>query len=279
MASEMSSPTLDAVQCPVCLIDFTPGTINRHLDVCLLKSVADSSPSTTEESEPPLKKYRINATAEAEPPSTTASSPSSVAGAASSVFSLFQTNKSKRLAPGERNGFLSSKQSPVNKGVKRNLLAEAEPGPAAGTEDMKSPGLNGHALKTSTDLSPRTLLTSNKPLAEILRPNTLEEYFGQSKVVGQQTLLRSLLDSQDIPSLILWGPPGCGKTTLAHIIASSSKKKGTARFVSLSATSTSTNEVREVIKQAQNELRLCKRRTILFIDEIHRFNKSQQVEY
>ncbi|KAK1878748.1 ATPase WRNIP1 [Dissostichus eleginoides] len=276
MASEMSSPTLDAVQCPVCLKDFTPGTINRHLDVCLLKSVADSSPSTTEESEPPLKKYRVSATAEAEPPSTTASSPSSVAVAASSVFSLFQTNKSKLLAPGECNGFLSSKQSPVNKGVKRNLLGEAEPGPAAGTEDMKSPGLNGHALKTSTDLSPRTLLTSNKPLAEILRPNTLEEYFGQSKVVGQQTLLRSLLDSQDIPSLILWGPPGCGKTTLAHIIASSSKKKGTARFVSLSATSTSTNEVREVIKQAQNELRLCKRRTILFIDEIHRFNKSQQ---
>ncbi|XP_034090489.1 ATPase WRNIP1 [Gymnodraco acuticeps] len=276
MASEMSSPTLDAVQCPVCLKDFTPGTINRHLDVCLLKSVADSSPSTTEESEPPLKKYRISATVEAEPPSTTASSPSSVAGAASSVFSLFQTNKSKLLAPGERNGVLSSKLSPVNKGVKRNLLGEAEPGPAAGTEDMKSPGLNGHTLKTSTDLSPRTLLTSNKPLAEILRPNTLEEYFGQSKVVGQQTLLRSLLDSQDIPSLILWGPPGCGKTTLAHIIASSSKKKGTARFVSLSATSTSTNEVREVIKQAQNELRLCKRRTILFIDEIHRFNKSQQ---
>lgn len=69
------------------------------------------------------------------------------------------------------------------------------------------------------------------------------------------------------------------QTTLANIIASTSKKNGTARFVKLSATSTSTNEVREVIKQAQNELRLCKRRTILFIDEIHRFNKSQQVKY
>lgn len=67
------------------------------------------------------------------------------------------------------------------------------------------------------------------------------------------------------------------QTTLAHIIASSSKKNGTARFVALSATSSSTNEVREVIKQAQNELRLFKRKTILFIDEIHRFNKSQQV--
>lgn len=68
------------------------------------------------------------------------------------------------------------------------------------------------------------------------------------------------------------------QTTLAYIISSASKKKGTARFVTLSATSASVNDVREVIKQAQNELRLCKRKTILFIDEIHRFNKSQQVE-
>uniref|UniRef100_A0A3Q3KIP4 UBZ4-type domain-containing protein n=1 Tax=Monopterus albus TaxID=43700 RepID=A0A3Q3KIP4_MONAL len=135
---------------------------------------------------------------------------------------------------------------------------------------------NEQILKTPQGLSPRTLLTMDKPLAEMLRPNTLEEYFGQSKVVGQQTLLRSLLGSQDMPSLIFWGPPGCGKTTLAHIIASTSKKNGTARFVTMSATSASTSDVREVIKQAQNELRLCKRRTILFIDEIHRFNKSQQ---
>ncbi|XP_052404069.1 ATPase WRNIP1 [Carassius gibelio] len=119
-------------------------------------------------------------------------------------------------------------------------------------------------------------LNHDKPLAEVLRPSTLEEYFGQNKLIGEQTLLRSLLQSQEIPSLILWGPPGCGKTTLAHIIASSVKKKGTGRFVTLSATSASTGDVREVIKQAQNELRLFKRKTILFIDEIHRFNKSQQ---
>ncbi|XP_051553574.1 ATPase WRNIP1 [Myxocyprinus asiaticus] len=128
------------------------------------------------------------------------------------------------------------------------------------------------ATSSSRPLMPNT----EKPLAEVMRPSTLDEYFGQNKLIGEQTLLRSLLQSQDIPSLILWGPPGCGKTTLAHIIASSIKKKGTGRFVTLSATSTSTSEVREVIKQAQNELRLCKRKTVLFIDEIHRFNKSQQ---
>ncbi|XP_037644452.1 ATPase WRNIP1 [Sebastes umbrosus] len=285
MAAEMSA-ALDKMQCPLCFKDFTSATINGHLDLCLLKSDTDSSSlSTTEESEPPLKRSRISG-----PPSSpvvnnnnnnsaASSSFSSIsmvtAGAPSSpVFSLFQTNKSKVLS--ERNGLCSSQQSAVNnKGVKRSLVCEEEeePGPAAGTDDLKPSGSN---TQTFTDLSARTLLTTNKPLAERLRPNTLEEYFGQSKVVGQQTLLRSLLDSQEIPSLILWGPPGCGKTTLAHIIASGSKKKGTARFVNLSATSASTSDVREVIKQAQNELRLCKRKTIMFIDEIHRFNKSQQ---
>lgn len=210
MANEMASAP-DAVQCPVCLKDFTPATINGHLDACL---------STTEESEPPLKKSRISA--EVEPPTADSSSSSSsfAAGApSSSMFSLFQTNKSKVSGPDERNGLFSSRQpaaTVVNKGVKRNLSDEAEPEPdpgPEGTEELKSQasGSNGETLKASRDLSPRMLMTSSKPLAQMLRPSTLEEYFGQNKVVGQQTILRSLLDSQEIPSLILWGPPGCGK--------------------------------------------------------------------
>ncbi|XP_040840037.1 ATPase WRNIP1 isoform X2 [Ochotona curzoniae] len=118
-------------------------------------------------------------------------------------------------------------------------------------------------------------MLEGKPLADKMRPDTLQDYFGQCRAVGQETLLRSLLEANEIPSLILWGPPGCGKTTLAHIIANSSKKHS-IRFVTLSATNAKTNDVRDVIKQAQNEKSFFKRKTILFIDEIHRFNKSQQ---
>nr|XP_040027995.1 ATPase WRNIP1 [Gasterosteus aculeatus aculeatus] len=269
MANGMESAP-DAVQCPVCLKDFASGTINGHLDVCL-----------TDRREPPLKKSRLGSTAE--PPGVKcpgSGSSSAAAPPSSPLFSMFKTSKSKASGPGERNASLSTKQpaaSAVKTGVKRNLSGEEEPGQEA-TEEVQSQhsGANRQTVKASRELSPRALMTSNRPLAESLRPSTLEEYFGQNKVVGQQTLLRSLLDSQEVPSLILWGPPGCGKTTLAHIIASGSKKTGTARYVSLSATSASTSDVREVIKQAQNELRLSKRKTIMFVDEIHRFNKSQQ---
>ncbi|XP_074544348.1 ATPase WRNIP1 [Halichoeres trimaculatus] len=287
MANEMTSAAQDSVQCPVCFKDFKSSTINRHLDVCLLKTAAGGTPSTTEESEPPSKKSRIGV--EAAPPSSSVNKPStnspppssSVSGtSSSSLFSLFQANKCKTPAQNERRGVLTGEQAAVaavNKGIKRDLQNDSDLGPA-GTDNLKSQqsGSNAPNMKTSNSIPPRALLSMDKPLAEMLRPNTLEDYFGQSKVVGHETLLRSLLVSQDIPSLILWGPPGCGKTTLAHIIASTSKKRGTARFVTLSATSASVNDAREVIKQAQNELRLCKRRTILFVDEIHRFNKSQQ---
>lgn len=216
MANEITSSAPDSVQCPVCFKDFKATTINGHLDVCLLKSVTDSNPSTTPGSEPPVKKSRISA--ETAPPAptvnTTEVGSSTMAGTPSSaVFSLFHPGKSKVSVPSERSGLSSCKQTSVgaavSKGIKRCLPSEPEPG-LSGTESQVS-GPIRQTLRASHGLSPRTLLTIDKPLAEILRPNTLEEYFGQNKIVGQQTLFRSLLDSQEIPSLILWGPPGCGK--------------------------------------------------------------------
>ena len=105
------------------------------------------------------------------------------------------------------------------------------------------------------------------PLAEILRPTTLDGYIGQQHLVGKGAVLRTLIDSGRIPSMILWGPPGIGKTTLAFIISRTLNRP----FYTLSAISSGVKEVREVIEKAKGE-----EGAILFIDEIHRFSKSQQ---
>ena len=105
------------------------------------------------------------------------------------------------------------------------------------------------------------------PLAEILRPKSLDDYIGQQHLVGQGAVLRTLIESGRIPSMVFWGPPGIGKTTLAMIISNTLHRP----FHTLSAISSGVKEVREVINAAQEE-----EGAILFIDEIHRFNKAQQ---
>ena len=111
--------------------------------------------------------------------------------------------------------------------------------------------------------------SSSSPLADRMRPRIFNEFLGQNRIT---TLLTRLIEKKEIPSLILWGPSGCGKTTLANIIAEVSN----VTMVSFSAVLSGVKEVREVFKEAQRQLRLTGRRTILFIDEIHRFNKAQQ---
>ena len=108
----------------------------------------------------------------------------------------------------------------------------------------------------------------NTPLAEILRPKSLDEYIGQEHIVGKDAILRKAIESGNIPSMIFWGPPGVGKTTLAFIISKYLKKP----FFTLSAISSGVKDVREVIAKANDT----EGGAILFIDEIHRFNKSQQ---
>src|SRR5213075_1694725 len=110
-------------------------------------------------------------------------------------------------------------------------------------------------------------MNSSVPLAERVRPSTLDELVGQEHLTGKGSILRTAIEHGKIPSMILWGPPGVGKTTIAHIIAQTLK----VPFYQLSAISSGVKEVREVIDAAKEQ-----EGVILFIDEIHRFNKGQQ---
>ena len=109
------------------------------------------------------------------------------------------------------------------------------------------------------------------PLASRLRPESLDEYVGQKHLVGPGKILRQLIERDQISSMIFWGPPGVGKTTLARIIARQTR----AEFVEFSAVTSGIKEVKEVMAQAEQNRRLGIR-TLLFADEIHRFNKAQQ---
>lgn len=111
-----------------------------------------------------------------------------------------------------------------------------------------------------------------EPLAERMRPHTLDQYVGQKQIVGEGAVLRKMIDSGHITSFILWGPPGVGKTTLAQIIANQLE----APFYTLSAVTSGVKDVREVIQKAKQNQFFDSRSPILFIDEIHRFSKSQQ---
>ncbi len=110
------------------------------------------------------------------------------------------------------------------------------------------------------------------PLAERMRPRTLDEYVGQTRLLGPGRLLQQISARQTLPSLILWGPPGCGKTTLAHLLAQTVR----APFAAFSAVLSGVKELRQILDEAQEQRRLHGKATVLLVDEIHRFNKAQQ---
>jgi putative ATPase len=126
--------------------------------------------------------------------------------------------------------------------------------------------------KTLFDAQRQEALDRQAPLAARMRPRTLDEYVGQEQIIGAGKLLRRAIAADNLFSIVLWGPPGSGKTTLARIVAETTE----AHFEPISAVSAGVADLRRVVKEAQDRLGMFKQRTVLFIDEIHRFNKSQQ---
>ncbi|XP_007452161.1 PREDICTED: ATPase WRNIP1 isoform X1 [Lipotes vexillifer] len=296
---------LHRVQCPVCQQTMPAAHINSHLDRCLLLHPAGHA----EPAPPRAKRRRPSESSALKQPATPTAAESSEGEAeepddggeteSRESYDAPPTPSGARLIPdfpvarpgspggkgaGQRPAAAAGSASPRSWDEAEAPEEEEAAGDADGEDDagrwdadaaatFEAPGGRPHARAPAAE-EVRQLL-QGKPLADTMRPDALQDFVGQDRAVGPETLLRSLLEANEVPSLILWGPPGCGKTTLAHIIANNSKKHS-VRFVTLSATSAKTTDVRDVIKQAQNEKRFFKRKTILFIDEIHRFNKSQQ---
>lgn len=134
-----------------------------------------------------------------------------------------------------------------------------------------SDGCNLNIMDSSTQNQPQFAL-NEAPLAARMRPRTLEEFIGQDHIIGPGRLLRRAIQADQLSSIIFSGPPGTGKTTLARIIANTTK----AHFIAINAVLSGVKEIRDAISTAQEKQKKHSQRTILFIDEVHRFNKSQQ---
>ena len=122
------------------------------------------------------------------------------------------------------------------------------------------------------DIMSQDIKMKNAPLAERMKPENLDDFIGQSAIMGEGKLLPKLIQSDRLTSIILYGPPGTGKTSLAKVIA----KRTEAMFVTINAVTAGIKDIREAVEHAKDQLAMYQKRTVLFIDEIHRFNKNQQ---
>ncbi|XP_018336143.1 ATPase WRNIP1 [Agrilus planipennis] len=181
-------------------------------------------------------------------------------------------NSNENTLKRKRNLLLSSETSNVS-------VSSHEPCASSLTDNLECKNQQSNSLmeKSISSVTVKAkLCINNVPLAKKIKPKHLEDFYGQNHVLGKNTSLYHLLQNKEIPNMILWGPPGCGKTCLAGIINEiCNENPKQFKFVNLCAASTNIKEVNNAVEIAKNELKFGKK-TIIFMDEIHRFNKRQQ---
>jgi len=232
-----------AVECPLCGQHFSESNIADHASSCgLLNNDSSSNKRKLTQSQ------------------TDATSPAS-----KKFASMFSNKKGKT----EQVPLTTKSLNGGNNGA-QSFNARINEAPSSKDDSNESSTLESKKGQNAPARKPTNLQI---PLAERMRPAGLDVYLGQDSAVGRGSQLRKLLEADQVPSLILWGPPGCGKTSLVNVIG---KMVKSAKLVKMSAVTAGVADVREIIKQAKNEVAMFKRRTILFLDEVHRFNKAQQ---
>ncbi|KAK8846711.1 hypothetical protein IAR55_005798 [Kwoniella newhampshirensis] len=261
----------DKVRCPICDLSVAQDDINLHLDLQCRGSSSGAGPSTTPDprSITSTHSQSFTQTRLRTSQDTESTSPDREIKAVEDTPSSKPGLKARRVS-GKGEGIASIFNSSSNTGPS-STKRKVKPGPS----DVLAEGgpVVGEEMRSAEKKPRLNPLVANQPLAERSRPSTLAKYIGQTDLVGPGSLLRARIEAgEGVGSCILWGPPGCGKTTLARLIA----KTANADFKELSATSSGTSDVRQVFEQAKNGLKLTGRRTILMVDEIHRFNKPQQ---
>ncbi|KAH7149856.1 DNA polymerase III, clamp loader complex, gamma/delta/delta subunit [Dactylonectria estremocensis] len=255
-----------AVDCPICNQPVKSSEINSHIDSGCTSFLfdKDKNPSPPQSQTPAAASQKRSA-------STFFSTPApkrQTAPDGRALTTPLNGTAALQSAAGKKRSFEDGPGAGSGLGFRVKLEATAEERDkdvADGSQEVKQEhDADGRALK-------KTKTQRSAPLAERMRPRTLDQVFGQ-ELVGPNGVLRSLIESNRVPSMILWGASGTGKTTIARCIA----HMVGSRFIELNATSTGVGEVKKLFQEAANDVKLTGRRTIIFCDEIHRFNKAQQ---
>ncbi|KAI8092978.1 DNA polymerase III, clamp loader complex, gamma/delta/delta subunit [Halteromyces radiatus] len=231
---------MQQVECPICGENVNANNINSHLDSNCSTPVIQSEGTVAS----------LFTNPKAQKTSETDSQPKRIAPLFKSPTKSSTTEQQSSQKQQQKQ---SPSSSPTTTAVMTRQITDTAPTPSRKRQKLDA-------------------ASASMPLAAKVRPISLDEFVGQDELVGKEGILRTLIESDRIPSMIFWGGPGCGKTTLARIISKTTK----SRFVELSATSHGAADVKKAFDEAKGHLSLTGQRTIVFIDEIHRFTKVQQ---